>query len=139
MKPNQFIRKIRIYSFFSFILPLITLNLCLALYILLGNIETYSQFNWNKKIIQTSVENYIQIKNNIEVNTFVNCPKYKRTTYVNTHDNKKIKKYYKKNVIGEDIETLQLKVIKHTNFISNLIKSNKVKYITIEQNNIRNK
>ena len=145
MKPNQFIMKIRTYSFFSFILPLITINLCLLLYILLGNIETYSQFNWNQKIIKSSVENYIQIKNNKEARSFTNCPKSESTTYVITHDNQKIERYVENesandlDVTIEEREAYQLKVIKYSNYISNLIKNNKVKYITIEQSDIINK
>ena len=49
MHSNRFINKIRIYALFSFLIPLITINLCLLSYKLLGNIEIYKNYNWDKK------------------------------------------------------------------------------------------
>ena len=81
MEPNQFIRKIRRYSLFSFLIPLIAINLCLFMYSLLGKIDTFPNFDYNKKIIQHTAERYIKINDNDkEGQTFTNCPKTKTTT-----------------------------------------------------------
>ena len=49
MHSNRIINKIRIYALFSFLIPLITINLCLLSYKLLGNIEIYKNYNWDQK------------------------------------------------------------------------------------------
>ena len=41
MNLSKFITKIKKYSFFSFILPLITINSCMLLFSMLGSYETY--------------------------------------------------------------------------------------------------
>jgi len=47
MSSEQFIKKIKKYSTISFILPLITINLCLVLYKVLGEIDYYPNFDWS--------------------------------------------------------------------------------------------
>ena len=112
MKPNQFIRIIRRYSLFSFLLPLIAINLCLFMYTLLGKIDTFPNGNdYSKKIIQHTPEKYIQINDDMENRAFTNCPKTKVKTYLHTHDNQKL-------------------LLKSLNLFD-FIKNNKAKYITI--------
>ena len=114
MEPNQFIRKIRRYSLFSFLLPLIAINLCLFIYTLLGKVDTFPNGNdYSKKIIQHTLERYIQLNTDMENRTFTNCPKTKIKTYVHTDDSQKL--------LLRDLDLL------------NFIKNNKVKYLTIEQ------
>ena len=91
MEPNQFIRKIRRYSLFSFLLPLIAINLCLFIYTLLGKVDTFPNGNdYSKKIIQHTLERYIQLNTDMENRTFTNCPKTKIKTYVHTDDSQKL-------------------------------------------------
>jgi len=83
MKSSKFVKKIKSYSILACLLPLLTINSCLLIYKILGNIELYYTFNWNeKKIVRpfTASENYSL--------SFVDCPKYKYKTYALTVDNK---------------------------------------------------
>ena len=59
MEINKFITKIKKYSLISFILPLITINLCLILFKVLGGIDTYPTLSWNDKEFEYSFNNYI--------------------------------------------------------------------------------
>ena len=49
MKSNQFIRKIKHYSLISFFLPLLSINICLFVFQILGNNDIYIKSNWSKK------------------------------------------------------------------------------------------
>jgi len=118
MKPNQLIGKIRRYSLFAFLLPLIAINLCLLLYTLLGSIESFPIANWNQKISQYSAEEYIQRFNGNAARTFTNCPKYTLTLSARTYDNQKIVSPKK---------------------LTHLLENHKVKYIIIEQSNVPSK
>ncbi len=51
MKSSEFIKKIKVYSIIVFLLPLLTINSCLLLYKILGNIDLYHPLNWNEKKI----------------------------------------------------------------------------------------
>ena len=79
MKPNQFIRKIRNYSLISFLLPLVTLNLCLFLFQILGH-TIHKNFDWSgdKNI---PIEKFIYTQDSFESLSFTNCPKYKKSSF----------------------------------------------------------
>ena len=82
MKSSKFIKKIKGYSVVAFLLPLLTLNSCLLIYKILGNIELYPAWNWNEKKI-------VRLLNSKDTPySIVNCPKYKYQKYVLTVDNK---------------------------------------------------
>ena len=74
MEINKFITKIKKYSLISFILPLITINLCLILFKVLGGIDTYPTLSWNDKEFEYSFNNYISIDKSSR--SFTDCPKY---------------------------------------------------------------
>ena len=83
----------------------------------MGKVDTFPNgFDYDKKIIQHTSEEYIQIQNDIENRTFTNCPKTKVKEYVHTHDNQKL--------LNKDLDLLDF------------IKNNKIKYITIEQDGV---
>ena len=86
MRLNQFIGKIKNYSLISFLLPLITINICLFTFKILGSIDLYPNYNWNEKKIEKSLSEYYSILNNRESLTFMNCPKYKYRLYFITID-----------------------------------------------------
>jgi len=97
MKSNQFIRKIRYYSFLSFLLPLITINLCLFIFQILGNNDVYENNKWSKK--EYSIKKYLEIyvlpvetnqinNENFANLSFTNCTKYKPSFNFITSDNK---------------------------------------------------
>ena len=78
MSPDQFIKKIKKYSVISFVLPLITINLCLVLYKVLGEIDHYPNFDWSnweeKKEIHLDIKKYNFINEDLNSFTFINCP-----------------------------------------------------------------
>ena len=88
MQSGEFIKKIRNYSFISFLLPLITIVICLNVYKLLGNISLYPNYNWDKKIIETSVVENKLISSDRTMWSFTNCPKYKYRKYLLGFDEK---------------------------------------------------
>ena len=83
MKSSKFVKKIKRYSVVAFLLPLLTINSCLLIYKILGNIELYPALNWNEKKIEQPFNS-----NMYNSSSLVDCPKYKYQTYVLTVDNK---------------------------------------------------
>ena len=90
MRSNQFIKKIRFYALISFLLPLITINSCMFIYMSLGHFDYYLGFNWNEKKIEHTLNELALITNNRELFTFANCPKYKYREFYITTDNQTI-------------------------------------------------
>ena len=83
------IRKIRVYSLLAFIMPLIAINLCFAIYQTLGSIKLYENIGWDKKIVKVSNAEYIKMPDTID-RTFTNCPKYNYKIYLITKAKKKV-------------------------------------------------
>ena len=113
MKSGEFIKKIRIYSFISFLLPLITIVTCLYVYKLLGSISLYPNINWHKNIIETPIEEDKLFSKDISKWTFTNCPKYNLEKYYFLNfDGQKIpadeegKKFYKENKVASVVREL---------------------------------
>ena len=132
MNLDKFITKIKKYSFFSFILPLITINSCMLLFSMLGSYETYpdlAKYNYYYQDEETEypVDNFLlvsdlaygdtirKIKKNT-INTFTNCPRYqKKYNFVNYN-----------NEILQSIETDSYKIDDELNYYDkdgNLIKT----------------
>ena len=84
MKSSEFIKKIKVYSVIAFLLPLLTINSCLLLYKILGNIDLYPAFNWNEKKIEILHNSNIYNSSSL---SFVDCPKYIYQEYMLTVDN----------------------------------------------------
>ena len=95
MRINLPISKIRIYSLISFLVPLIAINLCFLIFKLLGSIDVYPNYNWNKKETEQPISVYLTPTNdhaftelaNRRSVTFTNCPKYKSKHFFITTDN----------------------------------------------------
>ena len=105
MESNQHIKKIKRYAVISFLLPLITINFCLLLYKLLGNIDTYVKYDWNQDIIEIPSDEYFkQIssdptqasgesednKNLYSERSLILCPENKYISYWETRNISKI-------------------------------------------------
>ena len=52
MQINQLTKKVRIFAALSFIIPLLTLNCCLLIYKLLGNILVFPNYDFDKAQIE---------------------------------------------------------------------------------------
>ncbi len=107
MKSSEIIKKIKSYSVFAFLLPLLTLNSCLLLYKMLGNIEVYPTWNWNEKKIEIPLNYY-----NVDASSLVDCPKYKYQIYALTVDNKLL---YIEDFDELSFNQEKLKVLKENN------------------------
>ena len=141
MKSNSFVSKIKIYSIVAFLLPLLTINSCLLLYKILGNIELYPTWNWNAKIIERTFNP--NITKSYSSFSFVDCPKYKFKEYAVTTENdvilvvkedgrtrvnqEKVKYLIENNRIKshrfESVESINLQCVKNYKYL-NLILNN---------------
>jgi len=90
MKSFNFIKRIRFYAFLSFFIPLIAINSCFALFKLLGNVDYYSNFDWEKEKIQYSYDEFLRIDNSKNL-SFTNCSIFKHVLFYVTKDNQIIK------------------------------------------------
>ncbi len=143
-----FIKKIRYYSFFSFLLPLVALNLCLILFYHLGSLEIYEDIKWKDKQTVVNIGEY----SNIKKRSFINCPKYKiKNIFITTESGKNInfsdenlKKYNKLpnstkklDIIFDHSEDKNQKCIKN-HYLANLVVLNlnlDQFFIKIKENN----
>ena len=116
----KFVKKIRNYAIASFLVPLIAINSCLFIYKYVGdvdiNINIYPNFNWNKDEQTFTLKEYHLVKLNRESHSYTNCPKYKYLLFWTSIDNQ--------TVLGID---------ENANLIKNLIKSNKIKSVTLKK------
>lgn len=121
MKFVNFTKRIRNYAIASFLVPLIAINSCLFIYKFFGdlNLFMYPNFNWDKDELTLAYNEYELAKNNFELLTFTNCPKYEYKTYYHSIDNQTIEEALS-NTTAEDI------------LIKKLVKSNKIKSITLK-------
>ena len=131
MHPHLSIKKIRNYSIIAFFIPLLTINACLAIYNILGNSDLYPNYNWDKKKVEYTVDEYELIGDKLDEKSFINCPKYKFSAYSNDRSvhsliSKSIRKK-EHNIFNsgegnaifiaiEQGETLNLKCIKNHKF-----------------------
>ena len=112
MQPNLSIKKIRNYSIIAFFIPLLTINACLAIYNILGNSDLYPNYNWDKKKVEYTLNEYKLIASKLDEKSFINCPKYKYKEY-NINSSEKENETF---VVIEQGETLNLKCIKNRKF-----------------------
>ena len=52
MKSDSFVKQIRNYAIASFLVPIIAINSCFALYKFLGNFDIYPNIDWGKEKIE---------------------------------------------------------------------------------------
>ena len=130
MNLSNITKKIRLFSLISFIIPLITLNSCLAVYKILGNYYLYPQLNWDQVESETTLTEYKNLHKKLNHNwTFTNCPKYNFTKYFVSKDGRLIADNTPDNssIIDELLRSKQVKsvIIKKEKGINNFcIKSN---------------
>jgi len=103
MFANKFIKKIKFFALLSFLIPLITINVCWALFSFIGTVQVFPDLDWSKKKIELKAEFYEQNFSNTEyVNTWklITCPINVMLPYVLTDEDKLVEitsiadKYY---------------------------------------------
>ena len=94
MEEEKFLKGIRKYALISFLIPLITINLCLMIYYYAGFINNEKSINWfpnlkwEKNEHSYTWDKYLEIKQNEDEYSYTNCPKYKHQIIYTTIDNK---------------------------------------------------
>ena len=126
MKSHQFITKIRNYSLIAFLLPLITIILCLFLFKLLGDTDVYPNFSWNEKRFESTPKVHSSIGTGSR--SFINCPINKYSVYISTTDDHTL--LWIKEDISFYVNNLEL--------ITNLFESNEIKSLIIIQGKTKN-
>ena len=89
MFANKFIKKLRFFGLISFLVPLITINVCLALFSLIGTVEPFPDLNWSNKKIEFKKEVFHKKFGNLEyINTWklITCPINVTTEYALTDE-----------------------------------------------------
>ena len=84
---REFIDKIKKYSIISFLIPLLAINACSFIYKLLGSVDLYPGFEWNKEVSEYLYPDYKKINNDYNNRSFTNCPKYQYDTEYIINDN----------------------------------------------------
>lgn len=126
METSEFIKKIRKYSFISFLIPLIAINSCLFFYKMLGDIDPYENIIWDKKEVEYSYKEYFSAQQAL---SFVNCPKYQFETIFIDNNNQTLKTLDNINV--NDIKSVL--TISSNKINNRCVKNNKI-YFTILNN-----
>ena len=75
MSSGQFIKKIKKYSLISFVLPLITINLCLIIFKLLGAVDLFPNYNLINGTTEILYNQNELIVNDKKSYSFKNCSK----------------------------------------------------------------
>jgi len=118
MTIDKIIKKIKIYSTLSFLLPLIALNSCLLIYKFLGDTKPFPNFDWSQKNIVIPYDEYNYKVYNYKSHSFINCPKTLK----------------KINIINADNETIPW-IVGNDPLITNLLIEKKVKFVSINNDN----
>ena len=87
MSPEQFIKKIKKYSAISFLLPLITINLCLIIFKFLGTVYLFPNYNLINGAAEVSYNQNELLVNDVKSYSFKNCSKYTQVFHHITVDN----------------------------------------------------
>lgn len=124
MQSFNFIKRIKLYSVLSFLIPLIAINSCFALYKFIGNFDAFTNIDWGKENIQYSYDEFLKISSSGN-QSFTNCPKFIYKTFYATKDNQIIDALEEKN---ENIDIL-----------TELYESNNLASIILKQQQILNK
>ena len=129
MSSSQFIKKIKKYSVISFALPLITINLCLVIFSLLGKVELFPNYNLSNGAVEYSYKQAKLIKNDIKSYSFKNCSKYNIVTHFITFNNEDL-------IVPDGPEPLLIKSLRKEGKINSFIVSSSAtssssKHVTI--------
>ena len=66
MFANKFIKKLRLFALLSFLIPLITINVCLGLFSFIGTVNLFPDLDWSKKKIELASGGEFEIKNYVK-------------------------------------------------------------------------
>jgi len=86
MSPEHFIKKIKKYSAISFLLPLITINLCLIIFKFLGSVDLFPNYNLINGTAEVSYSQNELLVNDAKSYSFKNCSKYTQVFHYITVD-----------------------------------------------------
>ena len=125
---DKTIKKIRIYSIISFLLPLVTINVCLLIYKTLGTVEAFPNYQYNLDKFEYEYRDYHSINMVSENMSFTNCPKYKYVKKYITSDNETITK---PPPSSDQFTLISKKILKLRN-------NNELKTVIYEKTNILN-
>ena len=87
MSSHQLIKKIKKYSAISFVLPLITINLCLVIFNLLGTVDLFPNYNLSNGAVEISYKQDELIRYDKKSYSLKNCSKYTHVTHFITINN----------------------------------------------------
>ena len=90
MSSDQFIKKIKKYSIISFALPLITINLCLVIFSLLGAVELFPNYNLSNGAVEISYKQNELIIYDKKSYSLKNCSKYTQVYHFITINNEEL-------------------------------------------------
>ena len=122
MKSSEFIKKIKTYAVIAFLLPLLTINSCLLLFKLLGNIDLYPNLDWNNKKVEVPL-----YSEKFKSSSFIDCPANSYTKYLVTVDDKTIE-------VGHVLSNGDIKYVQENiEIINKLTKNNKIKSEIFQQ------
>ena len=121
MQSFNFIKRIKFYSVLSFLVPLIAINSCFALYKFIGNFDTFPNVDWGKEKVQYSYDEYLKISSS-ENKSFTNCPKFIYKNFYAT----------KNNQILEDND-------ENSDIINEIAENNNIASVILKQQQILNK
>jgi len=145
MNPAYFIKRIKVYSIISFIVPLLAINLCLMSYQFLGKLEIrlHADLDWEKKEITIPYDEYTMANEEEKNLTFLNCPKYFNYIYYITTDNKIIypkidENKYNSFEISKDGTNYKTIKKSDSQLIADLVKNKKLKSIIAHSTKIPN-
>ena len=119
MQSFNFIKRIKFYSVLSFLVPLIAINSCFALYKLFGDFDTFSNYDWGKEKVQYSYDKYLKISSS-ENRSFTNCPKFIYKTFYATKDNQIIE------ANDENIDLIEKELWENNNIASIFYKQQQI-------------
>jgi len=126
---REFIDKIKKYSIISFLIPLLAINACSFIYKLLGSVDLYPGFEWNKEVSEYLYPDYKKINNDYNNRSFTNCPKYQYDTEYIINDNQVL------IIKREEFYSKSSELIEKHDYIKKAIKENKIKKIRFIFNN----
>ena len=118
MQSFNFIKRIKFYSVLSFLVPLIAINSCFALYKFIGNFDTFFDFDLKKEKVQYSYDEYLKIRSSKDV-SFTNCSKF----------------IYKKTYVTKDKQIIEVTKEEYDRFIEN----NNIASVIFKRQQILNK
>jgi hypothetical protein len=126
MQSFNFIKRIKFYSILSFLVPLIAINSCFALYKFIGSFDTSFDFGLEKEKVQYSYVEYLKITSSENV-SFTNCSKF---IY-------KKKFIYKSLFITKDNQSIE-DTSKNYDIKKRIIKNNNIASIIFERQKVLN-